>query len=101
MENDLAELNARQQDLNEQIKAKQEELQSEQEQPVRILKQNESTSQGVATLEDELKKKVEAKKKLEYEVRVLNENIEKIEVKAEQLGQDSVYWKNQEHQVQQ
>lgn len=83
MENDLAELNARQQELNEQIKAKQEELGSEQEQPVRILKQNESTSQGVATLEDELKKKQEAKKKLEYEVRVLNENIEKIEVKAE------------------
>lgn len=83
MENDLAELNARQQELNEQIKAKQEELGSEQEQPVRILKQNESTSQGVATLEDELKKKQEAKKKLEYEVRVLNENIEKIEAKAE------------------
>lgn len=50
---------------------------------MRILKQNESTSQGVATLEDELKKKQEAKKKLEYEVRVLNENIEKIEAKAE------------------
>ena len=29
MENDLAELNARQQDLNEQIKSKQEELGSE------------------------------------------------------------------------
>ena len=38
MENDLAELNHRQEDFNEQIKSKQEELQGEQEQPVRILK---------------------------------------------------------------
>lgn len=56
LENDLAELNSKQEDLNGQIKQKQEEQMKEAQEPVRITKHNESTSQGVDKLEDELKK---------------------------------------------
>ena len=55
METDLAEVNQRQEDLSGQIKAKQEEHMKEAQEPIRITKHNESTSQGVDKLEDELK----------------------------------------------
>ena len=69
MENKLAELNSRQEDLTAQIKAKTEEHMKEAQEPIRITKHNESTSQGVEKLEDELKKLHDKKKKLDYEIR--------------------------------
>ena len=45
---------------------------------MRILKQNESTSQGVATLEDELAKKKKAKESLAFNMKILKEKEEKI-----------------------
>ena len=64
MDNDLAEQNTRQEELQAQIKAKQEELMKEAQEPIRITKHNESTSQGVEKLKEEVSKLNETKKKL-------------------------------------
>ena len=64
MDNDLAEQNTRQEELQAQIKATQEDLMKEAQEPIRITKHNESTSQGVEKLKEEVNKLNETKKKL-------------------------------------
>lgn len=70
-------MNARHDDLNAQIKAKQDEQQKEAQEPIRIIKHNESTSQGVEKLKDELTKLRENKKRVDFDIRSLKANIEK------------------------
>lgn len=55
----------------------------EAQEPIRITKHNESTSQGVDKLEDELKKLREVKKKHEFDMKTLNNGIEKANKKME------------------
>ena len=88
METDLDTLNHRQEDFNNQIKQKQEEYMKEAQEPIRITKHNESTSQGVDKLEDELKKLHETRKKKEFDLKSLNSNIDKIKKKEEELLKD-------------
>ena len=83
MEEMLAELNSRQEDLNGQIKQRQEDYMKEAQEPIRITKHNESTSQGVDKLEDELKKLREIKKKHEFDMKTTNAGIEKANKKIE------------------
>ena len=77
MEKDLDDLNARQEEYAAQIKARQEELMKEAQEPIRITKHNESTSQGVDKLQDELKKLRETRKKLNFDINSINTKIDK------------------------
>ena len=88
METDLAEVNQRQEDLSGQIKAKQEEHMKEAQEPIRITKHNESTSQGVDKLEDELKKLRAVSKKQDFDLSILKKNIEKTQEKEKVLTAD-------------
>ena len=99
MENKLAELNSRQEDLTAQIKAKTEEHMKEAQEPVRITKHNESTSQGVEKLEDELKKQHDKKKKLDYEIRQINANLDKHQTKTEEVIKDFKACQEDEKQI--
>ena len=57
----------------------------EAQEPVRITKHNESTSQGVDKLEDELKKLRDIKKKHEFDMKTLNNKIDTVNLKNESL----------------
>ena len=85
---ECAELSNRQEDLSNQIKQKQEELMKEAQEPVRITKHNESTSQGVDKLEDELSKLREVKKKHEFDLKSLNKKIEDLKKKEDEVNKE-------------
>lgn len=72
----------------------------EAQEPVRITKHNESTSQGVDKLEEEMKKLKEIKKKHEYEVKSLNSNIEKINKKEEEIRKDLKLSQDEDRHIQ-
>ena len=56
----------------------------EAQEPIRITKHNESTSQGVDKLEDELKKLHDTKKKHEHDMKTLNNGIDKANKKKDE-----------------
>ena len=60
----------------------------EAQEPIRITKHNESTSQGVDKLEDELKKLRDTKKKHEHDMKTLNNGIEKANKKMEENARE-------------
>ena len=55
----------------------------EAQEPVRITKQNESTSQGVEKLQDELKKLHDTRKRHDYDLSTLQNKITKLEEKIQ------------------
>lgn len=55
----------------------------EAQEPIRITKHNESTSQGVDKLQDELKKLLDVKKKHEFDMKTLTAGVEKANKKIE------------------
>lgn len=71
----------------------------EAQEPIRITKHNESTSQGVDKLEDELKKLRDTKKKHEHEMKNLNNNIEKANKKMEENARELDTCKMEEHRI--
>ena len=60
----------------------------EAQEPIRITKHNESTSQGVDKLEDELKKLRAVSKKQDFDLSILKKNIEKTQEKEKVLTAD-------------
>lgn len=95
MEEQLAELNSRQEDLSGQIKQKQEDYMKEAQEPIRITKHNESTSQGVDKLEDELKKLLDVKKKHEFDMKTLKAGTDKANAKIEDNSKELEYAENE------
>ena len=55
---------------------------------MRITKHNESTSQGVDKLEDELRKLREVKKKHEFDLKSLNRRIDDMKKKEDEVHKD-------------
>ena len=60
----------------------------EAQEPIRITKHNESTSQGVDKLEDELKKQREIKKRHEHDMKSLTNNIDKANKKMDENARE-------------
>jgi len=96
MEENLAELNSRQEDLNAQIKQLEEDYMKEAQEPIRITKHNESTSQGVDKLEDELKKQREIKKRHQHDMKMNENAIEKATKKMEDNSRELEVARNED-----
>ena len=80
-ETELTELKGREEEYEAQIRLKEEDKIKEQQEPIRITKHNESTSQGVDKLEEELKKQSDIKKKHEFDKKNLDKKIKDVATK--------------------